>query len=520
MTYRQIAKAYAAAKSNFNAVLNKAKEMGLGDEEAAKLKADVAASGTIGASLGAAQGYIVQKQAEQEAQAAAKRKELEAQRAEKKEAMLEPPTQPTRQASGCDEVEALRASNAAANSQASNSQPWWQSAFEAVTTNAQKSTGTAITPVLNMAIQRPNGNPPPTQTSDPDNGDLLNWLVSLWNGLFKKSGSQPTPTPTLNPTTVNQALQTLVAPFTKTAQAKSTTAPISQPTFTPTPLNTPVPLKTQMVVLADGLNLRLQPSITARVLASIPKGGITYIEPNSESVVREGYCWYQVTYKDPTINAKAIAASSNFLNPLSDFYRFTAQEDPIAYNNAVPGWNGKHIGNDFVPAGTAVEPPIHASAIGVVIRAGSEMAGYGNYVIIEYPSSSLPPPIQTLPEYKPNSSLYAIYAHLKENMSNILMPGTTVTPGTEIGTMGASGDTTGGFVHLHLELRLGEAATDSNGLKNLNANNGKWYNAGTLPPLDPALIFTPKDTWTGWAAQSQWNAQAQCATSNPYFDVP
>ena len=42
-------------------------------EEAAKLKADVAASGTIGASLGAAQGYIVQKRAEQEAQAAAKR---------------------------------------------------------------------------------------------------------------------------------------------------------------------------------------------------------------------------------------------------------------------------------------------------------------------------------------------------------------------------------------------------------------------------------------------------------------
>jgi hypothetical protein len=58
-------------------------------EEAAKLKADVAASGTIGASLGAAQGYIVQKQAEQEAQAAAKRQQLEAQRAEQKEEQIE-----------------------------------------------------------------------------------------------------------------------------------------------------------------------------------------------------------------------------------------------------------------------------------------------------------------------------------------------------------------------------------------------------------------------------------------------
>ncbi|MCL4527873.1 MAG: hypothetical protein M1282_00475 [Chloroflexi bacterium] len=140
MSYRQIAKAYAAAKYNFNATLNKAQEMGLGDEDAAKLKADVAKSGTIGASLGAAQGYIVQKQAEQEAQAAAKRQQMEAQRAEKKEALLEPPApsmQVPPQADGYEAVEALRASRAA-NSQASASTSPWQSAWSAITTTAQR----------------------------------------------------------------------------------------------------------------------------------------------------------------------------------------------------------------------------------------------------------------------------------------------------------------------------------------------------------------------------------------------
>ncbi len=401
---------------------------------------------------------------------------------------------------------------------------WLQKAWDNTRNFGQKA-ATAVTTVtqsIMASIPKPGGpkvlaEPMPTkyQTGNKDDGCGLNifcWLKK-WFGC---GSTPPAPTPDIS-AIYTQVAQTAFAQYTQMAQVLVTPLAIS----TPVPPSTPVSLKIPMIVSSDGLNLRLQPvTATDAPLKVIPKGGIVLVDPNSVPVISEGYCWRQVTYKDPTINVKAIAASPDFLNPLSDFNRITAQGDSITYNNAVPGWAGKHIGNDFVPAlGSDANPPVFASASGITIRAGSEMAGYGNYVIIEYPDGSLPIPIHNLPEYKPNDSLYAIYAHLKENMSNILTPGTIVKPGMQIGTMGDSGNT-GGLVHLHLELRLGEAATDSNGLKNLNANNGEWYNAGSLPPLDPALIFTPKDTWNGWAAQSQWSTQAQCATGESYFNVP
>ena len=248
MSYRQIAKAYAAAKYNFNATLNKAQEMGMGVEEVAKLKDDVAKSGTIGASLGTAQGYIVQKKAEQEAQAAAKRQQMEEQRAEKKEALLSSPAlsmQVPPQADGYDAVEALRARNAAANSDVSASKPWWQNALEVVTATTQKSIGALIAPASNgptSVLNRISDGNPIT--------DFFNWVgqgldqigktISSWLGGGKQPNAMPAPTPTLNPTAVNQALQTLVAPFTQTAQAKPTLIPTltppPHPTFMPTPL--------------------------------------------------------------------------------------------------------------------------------------------------------------------------------------------------------------------------------------------------------------------------------------------
>jgi hypothetical protein len=118
--------------------------------------------------------------------------------------------------------------------------------------------------------------------------------------------------------------------------------------------------------------------------------------------------------------------------------------------------------------------------------------------------------IQNLPDYRENMSLYAIYAHLQNDVSGILIPKISVDAGTPIGTMGATGNT-GGFVHLHFELRVGDPGLE------LNAAYGDWYNANKLAPVDPALIVTPNDTWTGWAVQSKWDSALQCAAGEQFL---
>jgi murein DD-endopeptidase MepM/ murein hydrolase activator NlpD len=290
-------------------------------------------------------------------------------------------------------------------------------------------------------------------------------------------------------------------------------------TIEPTPTVIPTPAFMQMRVLADALNLREQPSIFSEpYLRIIPKGEIVLIDPNASPAYNDGFRWLHVTYHDPSINSGAVAASPQFLNPLTNFVRKTNQGDSITYNNAVTGWDGKHIGNDFIPLGnTDSNPPIVASAKGTVTNSGIQIRngkidGYGYYVIIEYPSSSLSQPIKALPVYSDGKSLYIIYGHLLEDVSSILPPGSIIEQGEIIGNMGASGNADG--VHLHTETRLG------NPNLSLNASNGDWYNATKLQPIDPALIFTPNDTWTGYVAQGQWDSQLNCIIGEPYLGNP
>jgi murein DD-endopeptidase MepM/ murein hydrolase activator NlpD len=402
--------------------------------------------------------------------------------------------------------------------------PWWQQAVDFVQEKVVQPIRQALTPepeisgkglgLNSLALNHaPEDDPPPWQPII----DFFKWVGSLFSG--GKSNSSPTPD--VSATVQALAAQMIAGTATASAQTVVPTA-----ASTPTPFITPTPARILMVVLADGLNLRSQPTTSANpILVTIPKGSIVYVDSNSVPVIQEGYCWRQITYTDPTINAGAIAASPDFLNPLSDFYRATAQGASITYNNAVPGWDGKHIGNDLAPLpGTNPNPPVLTSAKGIVINAGVEtlngkISGYGNYVLVEYQADVLPASILSIPEHNPGDSLYAMYAHLLNDMKDVFHPGDLVAPGMQIGTMGASGNT-GGWIHLHVELRFGERATKENNLINLNASNGDWYDAHKLPPVDPALIFTPNDTQAGWAVQSQWDAQAQCAAGEPYLGSP
>lgn len=258
-----------------------------------------------------------------------------------------------------------------------------------------------------------------------------------------------------------------------------------------------------MFVLADGLNLRTFPGLYTRnvleeSVGSIPRGGQIYINQGNQPIIQDGFCWSQATYKDPKVNATAVPIADNFLDPLAEFIRRTDQGAFIDYSNAVPGWENKHIGNDLMPLyGGEPNPTIVASASGVVIRLGTQAGGggYGNYVIIEYPASSLLGYDQYIEDLKDGKSLYAIYGHL-QNLNGALSQGTEVSAGTNLGTMGTTGNSS--EVHLHIELRAGQP-----GQTGLTADTGDWYNATKLVPIDPAKLITPTDTFEGWVAMYQ-----------------
>jgi len=344
---------------------------------------------------------------------------------------------------------------------------------------------------------------------------IKNW----WNNLF--ANKQQTSTPNVSAIQTKSA-QTFIAQLTQTAQAVITPTPTPTLTYTPTPSATPLS-GIPMFVLSDGLNIRQSPSIWTESVfhdkRSLPRGTMIYLIPNQQKIVSDGFCWFPVTYIDPAVKTKAIAASPQFPGPLPDFIRLTEHGAPIEYSNYVSGWEGKHLGNDIIPLPSGdPNPVIQASAQGIVTASGTQykngkIAGYGNYVITEHPAASLSSSIQNLPEYKYNNrsdnSLYIIYAHLLDDVSSILPLGSQIFARTPLGKMGKSGNG-GDIVHLHIEVRVGEPNLT------LNAGYGDWYNPNIVYPVDPALIFLPNDTWNGWAAQYQCTADGQ-PVGEPYF---
>jgi lysozyme family protein len=92
-------------------------------------------------------------------------------------------------------------------------------------------------------------------------------------------------------------------------------------------------------------------------------------------------------------------------------------------------WGRAHHGLDFV---AAAGTPVGAAGRGVVREAGWNSGGYGNLVVVEH-----------------RLGFTTWYAHLQ---GIAVGPGQAVTGGTQIGTVGATGHTTG--PHLHFEVRL------------------------------------------------------------------
>ncbi|MCC6298746.1 MAG: peptidoglycan DD-metalloendopeptidase family protein [Anaerolineales bacterium] len=499
-----------------NAYLEEAKKQGASDKEIAKLK-------QTGATQGLSEAI---KEAEAKvqtlsAQNVARQQALENFLAQERDSAVAEAWQKQKQA---EDLQAGLAAyyNARKQGEQESETNWWEKTKSFVNEKIVQQVYTAIASVTSPAPSVPvsTSHVPrfakptlvPVLDDDPPKKTWWDWIKDKWAGFVNwLSGNErkpPMAAPTPNISAIQtQVVQTVVAQITQTAQGIPTSTPIA-PTFTPTATSTNSS-GTPMVVFAEGINLRLTPSILAPSVfhdeRSILRGSTIYIDSSQPMIIRDGFCWVPATYIDPTINIRAIAASPQFFNPLIDFMRWTAHGQPITYSNGLPSpWGGTHLGDDYVqlPGGNR-NPTIQASAPGIVVNSGEQSGGYGNYVIIEYPNASLST-IQRLSEYqeKPGSSLYAIYAHLLNNMSPILPAGNLVNAGTPIGNMGKSGNA-GDFVHLHLELRIGEPNQE------LNASNGDWYKPEKVLPIDPALVFTPNDTWNGWVAQYQCTANGQ-----------
>ena len=106
------------------------------------------------------------------------------------------------------------------------------------------------------------------------------------------------------------------------------------------------------------------------------------------------------------------------------------------------------VGDRFGPRGATFHPgidlpaaagtPVQAAAVGRVTFAGPTTSGYGNLVVVQHAGG-----VETM------------YAHLSRIVA---YRGESVTVGTLVGLVGATGETTG--PHLHFEVRVRGAAVD------------------------------------------------------------
>ncbi len=97
------------------------------------------------------------------------------------------------------------------------------------------------------------------------------------------------------------------------------------------------------------------------------------------------------------------------------------------------GWltQGHHAAHRAIDIAAPLGTPVTAADRGVVIRAGWNTQGYGNFVIVDHQIDYL-----------------TLYAHLSQIF---VQPGDVVASGALLGTVGSTGNSTG--PHLHFEIR-------------------------------------------------------------------
>ena len=131
---------------------------------------------------------------------------------------------------------------------------------------------------------------------------------------------------------------------------------------------------------------------------------------------------------------KVVFTSGKFLWPVPGYYNITSY-----YGQR---WGRLHGGIDISSAGIGGKP-IVAAADGVVIAAGYNTGGYGNWVMINHGT-------------KGGSSYVTLYGHMMYTPS--VSNGQKVSAGKVIGYVGSTGRSTGN--HLHFEVRVNGSRTN------------------------------------------------------------
>lgn len=164
-----------------------------------------------------------------------------------------------------------------------------------------------------------------------------------------------------------------------------------------------------------------------------------------------------------------------------------------------PGQDGRHQGVDFAyyrkfgRASIAGES-VQAVLAGKIAAAIRDRFPYGNLLIVETPFSIIPAWVREILDLSGGESLYVLYAHLEE-LYPIEM-GEAIAGCQPIGTVGKSGNA--GVAHLHLEMRIGNAAQSFPSMAYYVAEATseerqtylRWRVSGEFRAVDPMLILT------------------------------
>ena len=173
--------------------------------------------------------------------------------------------------------------------------------------------------------------------------------------------------------------------------------------------------------------------------SSTKVNGVSGIKHKLGLITSSAYKALKSTGTTTTTAAAAAISSptttSTFTHPMIDYHKNYTQwaVKPSYRNNSSRQY---HVGVDYM---SDTDSNIYAFAAGTVVSVGWQNAN-GNYILIEHNIKD------QSGKYK---TVYSFYAHLK---SSCVKVDQEVSSGTVIGTVGKTGDSSGGTVHLHFAI--------------------------------------------------------------------
>lgn len=162
---------------------------------------------------------------------------------------------------------------------------------------------------------------------------------------------------------------------------------------------------------------------------------------------------------------------------------------------------GYHTGIDYVPADGDKSPTLYSPCSGTVLVSSYNSGGYGNYIVIKT-------------KYN-NDTYVCLMGHMKYSPS--VKKGDKVEPGTKVGTMGTTGNSTGPHLHIEFEKRstwsYNRDLVDPSTLLDMNKFNSSNCGDGNVVDdfVNEALKHKGEDgTWT-WKTMGMDKGVAWCA---------